>query len=124
MKLRTKQLQIGRRNSLGMLKTTPIKHYSSKDMNQQNDELSMIASHELVTQAGEGEKKENKLMGSGNFREMDIGELMNEKEDMKEEEPMDFFNIVCLQEELQRSLDREHYFILIIETLHAQVMRL
>jgi len=93
-------------------------------MNQQNDELSMIASHELVTQAGEGEKKENKLMGSGNFREMDIGELMNEKEDMKEEEPMDFFNIVCLQEELQRSLDREHYFILIIETLHAQVMRL
>lgn len=103
-----------------MLKTTPIKHYSSNNMNQQNDELSMIASHELVTQGDE--KKDNKLMGSGNFREMDIGELMNEKEEMREEEPMDFFNIVCLQEELQRSLDREHYFILIIETLHAQVM--
>jgi len=107
----------GRRNSL-LLKTTPIKHYSSKDQIQESTELNDI----LSIGGGEVEKKENKFgLSSGNFREMDIGELMNEKEEMKEEEPMDFFNIVCLQEELQRSLDREHYFILIIETLYTQV---
>jgi len=70
----------------------------------------------------EGLKVGNRLGVSGNDKEMDIGELSNEKEVQKEEESKELLSVVFLQEELQRSIDREHYLILMIETLFRQVI--
>jgi len=121
--------RMGRRNS-GAIKTTPIKHYSSKGVSgpelknsyQENSEINNISiatSFSLLNQV-EGLKVGNRLGVSGNDKEMDIGELSNDKEVQKEEEPKELLSVVFLQEELQRSIDREHYLILMIETLFRQ----
>ncbi len=81
--------------------------------------ISMATSLSILNQV-DGNKKENKLSISCNDKEMDIGELINEKEKPKEEQK-ELLSIVFLQEELQRSLDREHYFILLIETMYTKV---
>ena len=100
-----------------------------KNSYQENSELNNISiatSISLLNQV-EGIKGGNRLGASGNDKEMDIGELSNEKECNDKEcqtdsEKKDLLSTAFLQEELQRSIDREHYFILIIETLFSQVI--
>lgn len=117
-----------------MTRTTPIKHYSSKGVSgpelknsyQENSEINNISvatSFSLLNQV-EGFKGGNRPEASVIDKEMDIGELSNEKECPKEEEPKEVLTVAYLQEELQRSIDREHYFILIIETLFTQVNKI
>ena len=120
-----------KRNS-SFRRTTPIKMYNSKgefelDPRQpvrENNELTFSYADRMLnsineTRVAHREEKFNESLFEGIENSLKVED---DKTILKEGELKENLTVEILKEELQRSMEREEYFILIIETLYSKVI--